>query len=130
MFKRFYLPFWIWVPSSLGAMFCGCLPEKMLQIDGFGLFDMYLEFLIKQSKLSLVVAARKSKVWATLLYSMFNATIMYGLLDTKASRFWFSTFNNKTEEPQADEDNKIETNKNLNCYHHDGTCEKYYKKVS
>ena len=104
----------------------------MLQIDGIGLFDMYLEFLIKQSKLSLVVAIRKSKVCATLIYSLFNATIMYGLFDTKANRFWFSTFAHKKEDQSIGENgdsDKVVPKKNLNCYHHEGTCEQNYKKV-
>ncbi|CAO1422851.1 unnamed protein product [Diamesa tonsa] len=131
MFKRFYLPHWIWLPSSCGAVFCYLLPDKMLQIDGFGLFTMYLEFLIKQSKVNLVIAMRRSKVCATLIYSMFNATIMYGLFDTKANRFWFSTFTHKKEDQPISENggsDKVVPKKNLNCYHHDGTCEQNYKK--
>ena len=129
IFKRFYLPYWIWLPSSCGAVFCNLLPEKMLQIDGIGLFDMYVEFLIKQSKLKVVVAMRKSKVCATLIYSLFNAIIMYGLFDTKANRFWFSTFVHKKGNQQIGENSEINPKKNLNCYHHDGTCEENYKKV-
>lgn len=105
----------------------------MLQLDAMGLFDMYLEFLFKQSKLSLVIAIRKSKVCATLIYALFNATVMYGLLETKAKRFWFSTFDHKKEDLQISEacdSDKIIPKKNLNCYHHDGTCEQNYKKVN
>lgn len=104
----------------------------MLQIDGIGLFDMYLEFLFKQSKLNLVIAIRRSKVCATLMYALFNATVMYGLLETKANRFWFSTFVHKKEDLEISEtgdSDKTIPMKNLNCNHHDGTCEQNYKKV-
>ncbi|CAO1420549.1 unnamed protein product [Diamesa serratosioi] len=126
--KRFYLPYWIWLPSSIGAIFCGLLPEKMLHIDSIGLFNMYVEFVIKQSKSNIIVAIRKSRVCATLIYSLFNAIIMCSFLDTKASRFWFSSFVNKKEDQQIGENDKIEPKKNLNCYHHDGTCAQNYKK--
>lgn len=130
IFKRFYLPYWVWLPSSIGAVFCGLLPEKMLHIDSIGLFNMYVEFVIKQSKSNVIVAIRKSRVYATLIYSLFNATIMCALLDTKANRFWFSNFVHKKENQQIDENHKHEPNINLNCYHHDETCEQYCKKVN
>lgn len=40
--QRFYLPLFITLPAGISAIFCGLLPEKMLHIDGLGLFNMVM----------------------------------------------------------------------------------------
>ncbi|CAG9807768.1 unnamed protein product [Chironomus riparius] len=89
IFKGYYFPLCICLPSSLGAMFCGFLPKKYLHIDGLSLLNVYIEFVIKQSKFKAVAWLRNSKIGATFLYGIMNSIIVYCLHVLKSNRFWF-----------------------------------------
>lgn len=132
IFKRFYLPVVVWLPASIGASFAYLLPKKMLHVEGLGMFNMYLEFVIKQSKTNLVIAVRQSRTIATLLYSLLNGVVMHGIYKVKSNRFWFinSTFkHNKVTEDLDYLDKSESSDNNVKCHHNNLTCENFIKKV-
>jgi hypothetical protein len=127
IFKKYYLPLIICLPASLGAIFCKYLPEKNLHIDGLGLFNFYIEFVIKQSTNKFIRWLRSSKVAATILFSIFNTSILYSLLRLKSNRFWFVSPGKK--ESTTDENENLLEKKEKICVHSNLSCEEYLKKV-
>lgn len=116
VFKGYYLPLAISLPSSLGAIFCGLLPQKYLHIDGLGLLNIYIEFVIRQSKVRQIMWLRRSKIGATMLFGLMNSLILYCLYSLRSNRFWFVNVGKEDE--------------NGNCIHGNTTCAEYLRKVS
>lgn len=82
---------------------------------------MYIEFVIKQSKVKLVEWCRQSKFGATSLYAIMNSVIIFCLFKLKIKRFWFISVDN-----QIDENENLE--ENGKCVHGKVKCEEYLKK--
>lgn len=123
MFKSYYMPLTICLPASLGAIFCHFLPKKNLHIDGLGLFNMYLEFVIKQSKVKFIEWCRRSKFGATCIYTAMNSVILYCMFKLKSKRFWFISVDN-----QENVDENRNFNEKLACVHGKIDCNEYLKK--
>lgn len=122
VFKGYYLPLAICLPSSLGAVFCGLLPKKFLHIDGLALLNIYLEFLIKQSKVKAVMWLRQSIVGSTTIYAVMNSIIIYCLYALKSNRFWLVNIG------RVDDIKSDEMEGKSSCYHGDINCADYLKK--
>ena len=123
----------VWLPASIGSVFAYVLPKKMLHVEGLGMLNMYVEFVIKQSKTDLVIAVRQSRTIATLLYSLMNGVVMHGIYKVKSNRFWFinSTFKHIKITVDLDCLNKSESvENNEKCYHSNLTCENFIKQVN
>jgi hypothetical protein len=113
------------VPASLGAAFCWLLPEKNLHIDGLGLFNMYIEFVIKQSKNKFIEWCRNSKVGGTAFYALMNSAILYFLFKLRSKRFWFTSVDNQSE---IDMNGNIDEKFDKKCVHGNWKCSEYLKK--
>lgn len=122
----------IWLPASIGGVFCYLLPKKFLHIEGLGIFNMYLEFVIRQSKTNLVISIRESRIIATLLYSMLNGVVMHGIYKVKSNRFWFINTSFKRNEITDDSgsSNKSESSENIRKCYHNNSCENFIKQVN
>lgn len=88
------------MPATIGSLFAFILPRPFLKAEGLGLFNVYLEFLIKRSKSRWIEVLRKSKSGATILFSVFNMMIMCGMLKASCPNFWFTriSLKNKSNE--------------------------------
>ncbi|XP_070505634.1 transmembrane protein 135 homolog [Chironomus tepperi] len=115
IFKGYYFPLVICLPSSIGAIFCGFLPEKYLHIDGLSLLNVYIEFVIKQSKLKIITWLRSSKIGATFIYGIMNSIIVYCLYELRSNRFWVVNIGKPGDSKDA-------------CVHGDTKCADYLKK--
>lgn len=113
------------MPASLGAGFCWLLPEKNLHIDGLGLFNMYIEFIIKQSKVKFIQWCRKSKIGGTAFYTLMNSAILFFLFKLRSKRFWFTSVDNQSE---IDINGNIDEKIDKKCVHGSLKCSEYLKK--
>ncbi|XP_055586863.1 uncharacterized protein LOC129739436 [Uranotaenia lowii] len=88
---RFSAPFFVFVPSFLGGCTCMFLPRSIIRTQGIGLFNTYVEFLIRRMRGKTAEALRVSRLIGTIAFSLMSAAIMPGLqyLDLKNS-FWFA----------------------------------------
>lgn len=96
------------VPIGFGALTCFILPTQLLKAEGQGLFNMYLEFLIRRSPSKLIGFLRDSKVAATIIFSVLHSCIMFGFLKKSSKCFWFSSFKIRETAPSEKEDKKCE----------------------
>lgn len=96
------------------------------------MLNMYLEFVIKQSKTNLVIAVRESRTIATILYSLLNGVVMHGIHKLKSNRFWFinSKFKHNEKTDHLDCFNKSESSENNEKCYHNNSCENFIKKVN
>lgn len=72
-------------------MFSPILPKHVFKVKGQGLFNIYVEFLIRRSKLKPVILLRESKAAATLMFSVLHTCVMYGFMKKSSKNFWFSS---------------------------------------
>lgn len=118
---RYYSSFYVVLPVFIGTLFTYFLPRSILKTESVGLFNIYLEFLIRRSKSSLVQKIRKSKILATLIFSFLNTFIMCGMFKENCPNLWFSKFYYKQND----------TEKNpCECVHGNLTCHNYLSKVN
>lgn len=68
------------------------MPPHLLKVEGQGLYNMYVEFLIRRSRSRAVIFLRESTAAATLLFSILHTCVMYGFVKKSSSNFWFSSF--------------------------------------
>lgn len=108
----------ICLPVSLTGISCYFLPHHILRIEGMGLFNFYIEFLIKRARSEWIIKLRESKLATTFMFSLLNTCIMYGLLQTKSKNFWFTKLNIPDE---IDVESK--------CIHGNLSCFEYFQKV-
>lgn len=92
IFKRFFFPIILTAPAAIGASFSLILPRHIFKVKGQGLFNIYMEFLIRRSKLPTIIFLRESIIAATLMFSVLHSCIMFGILKACSTNFWFSTF--------------------------------------
>ncbi|XP_058445003.1 uncharacterized protein LOC131426353 [Malaya genurostris] len=75
----------------LGACTCMWLPPSIVRAQGIGLFNMYIEFLIKRTRGHTMEALRNSRIVGTLLFCAFSAAMMPALQYLQVGRVWFAT---------------------------------------
>ncbi|XP_058834232.1 uncharacterized protein LOC131691672 [Topomyia yanbarensis] len=117
LFGRFSAPFFVFIPSMLGACTCMWLPRSIVRTQGIGLFNMYIEFLIKRSRSSTIAAMRNSRLAGTLLFCILSAAMMPTQQYLQVNRFWFATIHKDVE--QDLNNNSMEAEKGQ-CKHHPG----------
>ncbi|CRK88907.1 CLUMA_CG002776, isoform A [Clunio marinus] len=87
-----WLPLFLTLPAGIGSLFFCFVPPKVRKAEGQGMFNMYVEFLIRRSRSKLIASIRQSKVVVTLLFSILNTCIVYGYLRKASINFWFTSF--------------------------------------
>lgn len=122
VFKRFSLPFLIGSAASFGGLMCFIMPPHLLKVEGQGLYNMYVEFLIRRASTNWIKFLRESKVAATLIFSVLHTFVMYGFLRKSSNNFWFSSFKFENE-------SSLESEDKCKCVHSKMTCFEYLKKV-
>lgn len=124
MFKRFHLPALMTLPVAIGGSLCFLLPPHLLRVEGQGLFNMYLEFLIKRSRFKSIQVITKSRLAATVMFSVLHTIVIFGFLKTSSNKFWFTSVKIKEINRSSDKENKC---RNI---HGSLTCRKYLGQVS
>nr|XP_029733908.1 uncharacterized protein LOC109427542 [Aedes albopictus] len=112
LFGRFSAPFFTFIPSFLGGCTCMFLPRTIVHAQGIGLFNMYIEFLIRRLRGKTAEALRLSKLAGTLFFSIFSAAMLPALEYLQINRFWFANIYRK---PSADTNEEVQPNC---CPHH------------
>lgn len=109
-------------PVAVGALFSHFLPRPILKTESFGLFNIYLEFLIKRSRFEFVKKIKRSKISATLIFSMLNVIIMCGMFKASCPNFWFSKF-------KYDDSQETTTTDICDRFHKNLTCRNFFNEV-
>lgn len=122
LFKRFYLPILMTLPIAIGSSFSCLLPPHILSVEGQGLFNMYLEFLVRRSRFTLVKHMRESRVAAIVMFSVLHTCVIFGFLKP-SKKFWFTSMRLEVEA-----DPSCKTNK-CRIIHGSSSCCEYFKKV-
>lgn len=108
-------------PSFCGALFVPLLPQSIFKAEAVGLFNFYLEYLIRNSTNSCVQKLRKSLVSGSVTFAILNVLIMCGMLKARCPNFWFSKFKYSK--------NTKDTKNSCDKIHSDLTCLNYFYKV-
>lgn len=111
------------LPISLSSLACFILPAHILKAEGQGLFNMYLEFLIRRLPSKLIISIRESKFAAAIIFSALHSCIMFGFLKKSSKNFWFSSFKIRDETSLNKKDSKCER------IHGQLTCFRYLSQV-
>lgn len=111
------------IPVSISSVICFMLPAHIMKAEGQGLFNMYLEFLIRRWPSKLIAFMRESKVTATIIFSVLHSCIMFGFLKKSSKCFWFSSFKVR------DENVPNESNNKCRHIHGESSCDKYLNQV-
>lgn len=122
MFKRFYPHFVLSLPVAIGSLFSYFLPRPILKTESFGLFNIYLEFLFRRSRFEFIEKLRRSKMSATLIFSMLNVVIMCGMFKASCPNFWFSKFKYENNQETTNTDT-------CDCIHKNLTCRNFFNEV-
>lgn len=105
------------LPAFLGLCFSYFLPESILKPETVGMFNIYLEFLIRSSRLKSIEYLRNSRPIGIILFSMLNCTIMCSMLKVKLPNFWLSKFTWKNKnDPTTDVCQQIHPNSKCHTY--------------
>ncbi|XP_065083906.1 uncharacterized protein LOC135706267 [Ochlerotatus camptorhynchus] len=116
---RFSAPFFVFIPSFLGACTCKYLPRPIVHAQGIGLFNMYIEFLIRRLRGKTTEVLRASRLAGTLLFSMFSAAMLPALEYLQINRFWFASIYRKRNDDDGTRNNQL-------CSHHPNrTCSEH-----
>lgn len=119
IFNRFFLPHLIVGPVAAGFLLCFIVPPHVFRVEGQGLFNFYIEFLIRRARSNWIIYIRESKVGATFLFGILHACVTYGFVTKSSRKFWFTTF-------QVDKNEELHNCKRV---HGDLTCLEYFKQV-
>lgn len=114
------------IPVSLGCLLCFILPPQIFKAEGQGLFNMYLEFLIRRSRFKSIESMRNSKLAATAIFSVLHSIIMFGFLKNSTKNFWVTSFSIKPANPEGDDDDQNRCQR----IHGKSTCRKYFFQVN
>ncbi|XP_050101625.1 uncharacterized protein LOC126581785 [Anopheles aquasalis] len=87
---RFPPAWFVLVPSLAGGLTVRFLPRTIVRAQGIGLFNMYIEFLIRRSRMPTVAWMRSSKVVATGCFMAMSGGIMAAHQYLRLDRFWFA----------------------------------------
>ncbi|XP_055615288.1 uncharacterized protein LOC129761576 [Toxorhynchites rutilus septentrionalis] len=115
---RFSATFFVFLPSLLGACTCMFLPRSIVRAQGIGLFNMYIEFLIKRSRGRTMEMLRTSRLAGTLLFSAFSAAMMPALQYLQIDRFWFANVYKTSPSPQNPSKTHCTHHKGKSCLQH------------
>ncbi|XP_053677980.1 uncharacterized protein LOC128728383 [Anopheles nili] len=88
--RRFPAAWFVLVPSLAGGLTVSYLPKHIVRAQGIGLFNMYIEFLIRRARHPLVGFLRSSRNSATVLFAILSAGIMATRQYLQLERFWFA----------------------------------------
>lgn len=110
------------IPVGLGSLLCFILPPHILKAEGQGLFNMYLEFLIRRSRSKLIVFLRNSTLASTAIFSVLHSIIMFGFLKNCTKNFWFTSICIK---PVSEDDGQNRCKR----IHEKLTCREYLQQV-
>jgi hypothetical protein len=123
--KFFWLPFFAVFPVALGSSFCFLLPKHVLKVEGQGMFNFYIDFLIRRVKNKWFSCLRNSKVSATLFFSILNAFVITGMLKKSSVNFWFTSVT-----PLGDINENVMNENKCKLIHGDSKCSEFFKNVS
>jgi ribosomal protein S18 len=121
--NRFHLPGLVTFPGFIGSSFFFLVPSHIFRVEGQGMWNFYLEFLIRRAKSKWISSLRESKIGATVMFSLLNACVMFGFVRKASKNFWFTSL--RIEE-KADKNNN---EKRCDCVHRNLSCVNYWKKV-
>jgi hypothetical protein len=107
------MPLILRLPIFLGSFFNNLLPTSIQRAEAIGLFNIYLEYLIKSSENGIVQKLKKSVTSGTVIFAIFNAIIMCAMLKVRCPNFWFTKYKYCNEDDQTSTCRKIHSN--LTC---------------
>lgn len=116
------------LPTGVGSLFCFLLPKHILKVEGQGMFNFYIDFLIRRAKSNWITYLRESKVSATIIFGILNAFIITGMLKKSTVTFWFTSVT-QLKSKNVGEENTENTHK-CKIIHGDVKCSDYFKHVS
>ncbi|XP_050067090.1 uncharacterized protein LOC126555954 [Anopheles maculipalpis] len=87
---RFPPAWFVLIPSLAGGLTAHYLPRHIVRAQGVGLFNMYIEFLIRRARSPLVAYLRSSRTCATATFAALSAGIMAARQCLQLDRFWFA----------------------------------------
>ncbi|XP_039439066.1 uncharacterized protein LOC120420166 [Culex pipiens pallens] len=111
---RFSAPFFVFIPSFLGACTCMFLPRPIVRAQGVGLLNMYVEFLIRRVRGRTAETLRTSRLIGTIVFGVFSAAMMGALQYLQIDRVWFANVYKES----VTHNNNIEDCKTRYCSHH------------
>lgn len=76
-------------PIVAGSSFFFMVPQPIYKVEGQGMWNFYVEFLIRRAKSPIISRMRESKTAGMLLFSILNACVMFGFVKKAAKNFWF-----------------------------------------
>ncbi|XP_052872384.1 uncharacterized protein LOC128277845 [Anopheles cruzii] len=79
------------IPSLAGGITVNYLPQHIVRTQGIGLFNMYIEFLIRRARSPFIVKMRNSKMFATVCFMILSSGIMAARQLLQLDRFWFAS---------------------------------------
>lgn len=125
------------LPTAVGSLFCPLLPKHILKVEGQGMFNFYIDFLIRRAKNNFIAYLRESKVSATIIFGILNAFIINGLMKKSTVTFWFTSVAHLKSENIDDRFEKtneknieFENTNKCKIIHGDVKCSDYFKHVS
>ncbi|XP_035914872.1 uncharacterized protein LOC118513329 isoform X1 [Anopheles stephensi] len=87
---RFPAAWFVLIPSLAGGLTAQYLPRHIVRAQGIGLFNMYIEFLIRRARSPVVAYLRSSRTYATTIFAALSAGIMAARQCLQLDRFWFA----------------------------------------
>lgn len=131
VYNIFGLPMFAVLPTAVGSLFCPLLPKHILKVEGQGMFNFYIDFLIRRAKNNFIAYLRESKVSATIIFGILNAFIINGLMKKSTVTFWFTSVAHlKSENIDDVENTNVENTNKCKIIHGDVKCSDYFKHVS
>uniref|UniRef100_A0A182R7I0 Transmembrane protein 135 N-terminal domain-containing protein n=1 Tax=Anopheles funestus TaxID=62324 RepID=A0A182R7I0_ANOFN len=87
---RFPAAWFVLIPSLAGGLTAKYLPRHIVRAQGIGLFNMYIEFLIRRARSPAATYLRNSRLHATAIFALLSAGIMAARQCLQLERFWFA----------------------------------------
>lgn len=120
------LPLFAVLPTAVGSSFCFLLPQHILKVEGQGMFNFYIDFLLRRAKSNWIIFLRESKVSATLIFSILNAFIVAGMMKKSTVSFWFAS----PAIGKENNENEITAENSCSLVHGDVKCAVFLRRVS
>uniref|UniRef100_A0A182MVF1 Transmembrane protein 135 N-terminal domain-containing protein n=1 Tax=Anopheles culicifacies TaxID=139723 RepID=A0A182MVF1_9DIPT len=117
---RFPPAWFVLIPSLAGGLTAQYLPRHIVRAQGIGLFNMYIEFLIRRARTPLVGYLRNSRLCATAIFALLSAGIMAARQCVQLERFWFArTYpDDHCDVQHVTQDGKVNLRPPTNCRQH------------
>ncbi|XP_053663385.1 uncharacterized protein LOC128712514 [Anopheles marshallii] len=87
---KFPAAWFVLIPSLAGGLTAKYLPRHIVRAQGIGLFNMYIEFLIRRARSPAVAYLRHSRLHATAIFALLSGGIMAARQCLQLERFWFA----------------------------------------